>query len=87
MPDEITFEAKSDRELLVMVAMQSNEVVRQMKKINSSVQNHERRIANLEVGLGSNRNNGLSRKQKITYGSSFALFLALTIYYLIQLLG
>ena len=49
---KIDFEAKSDRELLILVAQQGNETVGHLEKLNSEIQKHERRLTILEAGTG-----------------------------------
>lgn len=46
---KIDFEAKTDRELLLLTAQQSNETVSHLKKINSTLEKHETRITTLET--------------------------------------
>ena len=48
----IDFEAKTDRELLMLVAQRSNETCEHLSKINSTIIKHEKRITSLEA-LGS----------------------------------
>ena len=50
----IDFEAKSDRELLILVAQQGNETVDHLAKINDKIFKHERRISVLEAHSGCN---------------------------------
>ena len=50
----IDFEAKTERELLVLVAQASNETVDHLTRLNNSILKHERRITTLEVRGGCN---------------------------------
>ena len=45
---KIDFKAKTDRELLVLVAQQGNDNVDHLARINSSIEKHESRITDLE---------------------------------------
>ena len=49
MPAKVDFEAKSDRELLVLVAQQGNTMVEQLRRLNGSVASHERRLIIIET--------------------------------------
>jgi len=44
----IDFEAKTDRELLVLVAQKCNETTTHLAKLNDRILKHERRITSLE---------------------------------------
>jgi len=46
---KIDFEAKTDRELLVLTAQATNEAKDHLKKLNNSVAKHETRITILEI--------------------------------------
>ena len=48
----IDFEAKTDRELLILVAQQGNETVDHLTKLNSTIQKHEKRLVALETMQG-----------------------------------
>lgn len=45
----IDFEAKSDRELLILLAQKTNEMVDHFGRLNDTVAKHERRITTLEA--------------------------------------
>jgi hypothetical protein len=45
---EIDFEAKTDRELLVLAAQRANDNYMRLEKINGRLMNHEKRINELE---------------------------------------
>ena len=45
---KIDFEAKTDRELLVLVAQASNGAEEHLKKLNGTIQRHETRLVKLE---------------------------------------
>jgi len=47
--DNIDFEAKTDRELLVLVAQKCNETTNHLARINGKLDNHEGRIRILEI--------------------------------------
>ena len=49
---KVDFEAKTDRELLVMVAQQGNETVDHLAKLNSTILKHENRLTKLETVEG-----------------------------------
>ena len=55
MPQQIEFETKSDRELLVLVAQKTNETVSHLAKINDKLVAHEKRITVLESQTGCNK--------------------------------
>jgi len=65
MGNRINFEAKTDRELLILVAQQSNEVSeekipaiqKQLETLNGTVRNHESRITKVETKQKMNRHN------------------------------
>jgi len=44
----IEFEAKTDRELLVLVAQQGNQAVIELKRLNGTLGKHEERLTKLE---------------------------------------
>ena len=46
---KINFEAKSDRELLVLVAQSCNDTVDHLTKLNASILKHEKRLIVLEA--------------------------------------
>lgn len=48
----IDFEAKTDRELLVLVAQQGNQTVDHLEKLNSTIDKHEKRLTKLESTRG-----------------------------------
>ena len=48
----INFEAKSDRELLVLLAQQGNETVDHLAKLNDTIAKHEKRLIILEATPG-----------------------------------
>ena len=91
MTSEIELKAMNDHDLIVMAVMQGNETVRHLEKINSSLQNHEKRITRLETNTsisGGCNNDNLSRTQKIAYsgyGAAVAIVIY-AIYYVLQLL-
>ena len=58
----IDFEAKTDRELLVLVAQVSNETVGHLAKLNNSILKHEQRITALEIHGGCNASESTSWK-------------------------
>lgn len=60
----IDFEAKSDRELLILVAQQGNETVDHLAKINDKLLKHERRITTLETRSGCEANS-INLKSKL----------------------
>lgn len=62
MPDEIELQAKGDHDLLIMVVMQSNEMVRHLELMNGAFKKH------LENHNGKPIN--LSKKQAISLGSA-----------------
>ena len=45
---KIDFEAKTDRELLILVAQQGNETVDHLVMLNATIARHEKRITALE---------------------------------------
>ena len=49
---KIDFEAKTDRELLVLVAQQGNETVDHLVKLNATILKHEQRLVKLETVQG-----------------------------------
>ncbi len=57
----IDFEAKTDRELLVLVAQKSNETSTHLARLNDRILKHERRITSLESsgGCGASESKGL----------------------------
>lgn len=61
---KIDFEAKSDRELLILVAQQGNETVDDLEKISAKIQKHDRRITALEATGGCGQG---SRKLKANW--------------------
>ena len=77
MSEEIDFQAKSDRELLIVSVMQGNEQTRHLERINGSVRQHDHRLTILETI--TTRPVNLSKKQAIGIGGSlfaFGTFLA-----------
>lgn len=48
MSASIEFEAKTDRELLVLVAQKSNESTKHLARINGTISDHERRLGVVE---------------------------------------
>jgi len=46
---KLDFEAKTDRELLVLVAEKANETVDHLARLNNTVAKHEKRITTLEA--------------------------------------
>lgn len=48
MSEPIEFEAKTDRELLVLVAQKSNESATHLARINDTISDHERRLGVVE---------------------------------------
>ena len=64
----IDFEAKSDRELLILVAQQGNETVGHLEKINSKIQKHDKRLTVLEArgGYGEAKSKWKANWQTIT---------------------
>jgi len=60
MPSHIDFEAKSEKELLILLAQQSNmtcedvgEIKKQLIALNGTVRQHDRKIARMEGSLFS----------------------------------
>jgi len=49
---KIDFEAKSDRELLLLVAQSSNDTVEHLTKLNATIVKHEHRLTKLETVQG-----------------------------------
>lgn len=45
----IEFEAKTDRELLILVAQQGNQAITELKRMNGTLDKHEKRITALET--------------------------------------
>ena len=58
----IDFEAKTDRELLILMAQQGNETVDHLVRLNNSILKHEQRIIALEVRGGCNASESTSWK-------------------------
>lgn len=58
----IDFEAKTDRELLILVAQQSNETVDHLTKLNDKILKHERRITALETRSGCDASESAKKK-------------------------
>jgi len=46
---KIDFEAKTDRELLLLVAQSSNETVDHLARLNNTILKHEKRLSKLEA--------------------------------------
>jgi len=71
---QIDFEAKSDRELLILVAQQGNETVGHLEKLNSKIQKHDRRITSLEAigGCGEGTSKLKANWQTITLIATIA---------------
>jgi hypothetical protein len=68
MSGHLDFEAKSDRELLVLVAQKSNETVDHLAKLNDTIIKHEKRISRLETiqGCGETKSRWKINWQTIT---------------------
>lgn len=49
MPKRIDFEAKTDRELLILNAQATNEMSKDLKLLNGTVRKHETRLAVIET--------------------------------------
>ena len=63
----IDFEAKTERELLVLVAQASNETVDHLAKLNNTIAKHENRITTLEAGgCGESKSKWKTNWQTIT---------------------
>ena len=75
MPDKIELQAMNDHDLIVMAVMQGNQTIDRLQRINGRLENHENRIRGLEGN--PNCSNGLSRKQKLTYGGIASAIFAL----------
>jgi len=67
MPDHINFEAKSDRDLIVLTAQTCNNISARITNIDILLLNHEKRIVTLETT--EKVNNPMSRKKLYYTGS------------------
>ena len=74
MSDQIDFQAKSDRELLIMTVMQGNECVRHLELINGTLKDHESRLNVVEANSGIGKSINLSKKQAVGLGSATFVF-------------
>lgn len=67
MMRHIDFEAKSDRELLILLAQKTNEMVDHFGKLNDTVAKHERRITTLEAKRAVNCEASKVEKFKVNW--------------------
>ena len=75
---KITFETKSDRELLILVAQQGNETIDHLAKLNATILRHEKRLITLETiqGCGNTKSRWKANWQIMTWiGCVVALIL------------
>lgn len=61
----IDFEAKSDRELLILVAQKTNEIVSHLAKLNDTVAKHERRLVVLDTQARCDASQPVTFEQRI----------------------
>lgn len=75
----IDFEAKSDRELLILLAQKTNEMVDHFGKLNDTVAKHERRITTVEAKRAVNcEATGKAEKFKVNWQLLLAIVGLLT---------
>jgi hypothetical protein len=81
MSGHLDFEAKSDRELLVLVAQKSNETVDHLAQLNDIIVKHEKRISRLETmqGCGETKRNWRSHWPTITLIASIIALIIIEI--------
>ena len=72
MPDHIDFEAKSDRDLIVLTAQTCNNINDRLTNIDILLLNHEKRIVTLETT--DKVNNPMSKAKMAGWGSGIFVF-------------
>lgn len=74
----IDFEAKTDRELLIMTAQAVNAIDERLAELNGTVRKHSERIATLEASAG-NPNDTMSLRRLLTYAGIGATIIGIII--------
>jgi len=75
MPDHIDFEAKSDRDLIILTAQTCNNISDRLTNIDILLLNHEKRIVTLETTERVEHGNDPMSKAKMAgWGSGIFIF-------------